>query len=391
MKISQSILSALAEPVLVLDGSLKAVMANRSFCQTLKIDPEDLKDKSVHDLVNFEDVHPRLRPVLKAIIAHNFEAEGVEIECTLPPEERLVLQLSVRRVHAEEGPVDLVLVELRDITREKESERKIMELNAALQLHGSQLQGINEELESFTHSASHDLRTPLRLTNKIAYLLLQNYSALLPRGATDKIHMILDSTREMGKLIEDLLAFSQVKHEPMKKRSVDMRRLAREAIRELRSEQQGRNLDIEIGELPPCDADRALLKQVFLNLLANALKFTRRCELAEIRVGFEHNGHGSAYFVQDNGVGFGDEYAESIFLPFHRLNKRQDFEGSGIGLALVKRIVEHHSGRIWARSEPGVGTTIFFTLCQQQAGGAPPIERTPHHDGPHEKQNTGGR
>ena len=362
MKISKSILSALTEPVLVLDDSLKAVMANRAFCSTLMISPDDLKDQSVHDLATFEDVHPRLRPVLEAAIAHNFQAEGVEIECTQPPEERLVLLLSVRRVHVQEGPVELILVELRDITREKEAERKIMALNAALQSHGVVLQGINEELESFTHSASHDLRTPLRLTNKIAYLLLQDHGDHLPPGAADKVQMILDSTREMGKLIKDLLSFSQVKHEPMKKRTVDMKRLAREAVRELRSEQQGRNLDIVIDDLPPFEADRALLKQVFLNLLANALKFTRPRKQAEIRVGFTESEVGTVYFIRDNGVGFGAQFAESIFLPFHRLNKRQDFEGSGIGLALVKRIIEHHAGRIWAESEPGIMTTFYFTL-----------------------------
>ncbi len=364
MLISESILSALTEPVLVLDESLKAVMANRAFCSTLMISPEDLKDQSVHDLANFEEVHPRLRPVLEAIIAHDFQAEGVEIECTQPPEARLVLQLSVRRVHAEEGPAELVLVELRNITREKEAERKILALNAELRANGTVLQGINEELESFTHSASHDLRTPLRLTNKIAYLLLQDHGEHLPPGAAEKVQMILDSTREMGKLIEDLLSFSQVKHEPMKKRIVDMKRLAREAVRELRSEQQGRNLEILIDELPPCEADRALLKQVFLNLLANALKFTRPREHAEIRVGSTEAEVGTIYFVQDNGVGFGGEFAESIFLPFHRLNKRQDFEGSGIGLALVKRIINHHDGRIWAESEPGVVTTFYFTLSR---------------------------
>lgn len=362
MRISESILSALTEPVLVLDKSLKAVMANRAFCSTLRIDPEDLKDQSVHDLATFEDVHPRLRPVLEAIIAHAFEAEGVHIECTRPPEERLAFEMNVRRVHAEEGPADLILVELRNVTREKESEERIMALIAELQQNARVLQGTNEELESFTHSASHDLRTPLRLTNKIAYLLLQDHGDQLPPGAAEKIQMILDSTREMGKLIEDLLSFSQVKHEPMKKRTVDMKRLVREAVRELRQEQQGRGLEFIIDEIPPSKADRALLKQVLLNLLGNAIKFTRPCEHAEIRVGFVTAAVGNVYFVQDNGVGFKKEFAESIFAPFHRLNKRQDFEGSGIGLALVRRIVEHHGGRIWAESEPGVLTTFYFHL-----------------------------
>ncbi len=362
MRISESILSALTEPVLVLDKSLKAVMANRAFCSTLMIDPEDLKDQSVHDLATFEDVHPRLRPVLEAIIAHAFEAEGVQIECTQPPEERMAFQMNVRRVHAEEGPVDLILVELRNITREKEAEERIMALIAELQHNGNVLQGTNEELESFTHSASHDLRTPLRLTNKIAYLLLQDHGEQLPPGAAEKVQMILDSTREMGKLIEDLLSFSQVKHEPMKRRVVDMKRLVREAARELHHEQQGRNLEIIVDDIPPVKADRSLLKQVLLNLLGNAIKFTRPREHAEIRVGFVPAEVGDVYFVQDNGLGFKKEFAESIFAPFHRLNKRQDFEGSGIGLALVRRIIEHHGGRIWAESEPGVITTFYFTL-----------------------------
>lgn len=362
MKISESILIALAEPVLVLDSSLLTVMANRAFCEALMISPEELRERSVHDLLAVEDAHPRLRPVLEAVVAHHCCVEGVEIEFSVPPSDPIIFLMNVRRFQTQVSPRDLVLVELRDITREKEAQRKIMELNRALQLRGAELQGINEELESFTHSASHDLRTPLRLTNKIAYLLLQDHGELLPPGAADKIHMILDSTREMGKLIEDLLAFSQVKHEPMKKRFVDLQRLAREALRELRGEQQGRNLEIVLDDIPPCDADRALLKQVFLNLLANSLKFTRHQEHAEIRIGAEILDGNEAYFVRDNGVGFAEEYAEEIFQPFRRLHKAHDFEGSGIGLALVKRIVEHHGGRIWARSLPGQGATFYFTL-----------------------------
>lgn len=364
MKVSHAILGALAEPVLVLNDSLRVVMANRAFYDTLMISPGELEGKSVHDLVAIETLHLPLKYVLDAVVAHDCCAEGLEIECALPPSQHLVLLLNVRRVQTEEGQANLVLVELRDITREKEHERIIMELNAALQQHGAKLQGINEELESFTHSASHDLRTPLRLTNKIAYLLLQDHGAQLPPGAAGKIHMILDSTREMGKLIEDFLAFAEVKHEPMKKQRVDLRRPAREAIRELRGEQQGRTLEIVVDDLPPCDADRALLKQVFLNLLANALQLTRPCESAEIRVGYRESGDNTVYFVQDNGVRLEVQHAESIFLPFHRLHKAHYFEGWGIGLALVKRIVEHHAGRIWAESEPGERTTFYFTLCE---------------------------
>jgi signal transduction histidine kinase len=141
-----------------------------------------------------------------------------------------------------------------------------------------------------------------------------------------------------------------------------MKRLVREAVRELRHELQGRSVEFIVDEIPPSKADRALLKQVLLNLLANAIKFTRPCHHAEIRVGFVTAEVGNVYFVQDNGVGFNMEFAESIFAPFHRLNKRQDFEGTGIGLALVRRIVDHHGGRIWAESQPGVLTTFYFHI-----------------------------
>ena len=362
MKIAESILTALAEPVLVLDGMLRAVMANPAFYDALRIAPGQLEGKSVQELITEENGQPRLMTILEAVVAHDGNVKDAEIVCTIPPRTRKVLTVSARRPTVEENQAEVILVELRDITREKESERTIHELNEALRRHGTDLEGINRELESFTHSVSHDLRTPLRLTNKIAHLLLQDHGAQLPVGAIEKVHMILDSTRQMGKLIEDLLTFSRVSREPMQKRRVDVRRLAREALEELRDDQQGRDLEVVIDELPPCRADRALLKQVFLNLLANALKFTRPCERADIRVGFTEANGETVYFVRDNGVGFDMRHSESIFLAFHRLNSPHGFEGSGVGLALVKRIIERHGGRIWAESDTHRGATMYFVL-----------------------------
>jgi len=362
MKIAESILSALTRPVLLLDGTLRAVRANPAFYEALGIAPGQLEGKSVQDLVAANGDQLALRTVLEAVVSHNSNVEDVEILCTIPPRTRKVLSVTARRVTVGEDLAEMVLVELRDITGEKETERRIQELNDALQQHGAELERINRELESFTHSVSHDLRSPLRLTNKIAHLLLQDHGAQLPAGAVEKIHMILNSTREMGKLIEDLLTFSQVKREPIRKRRVDVRRLAQEALEELQDEQQGREVAIVIDELPPCRADRALLKQVFLNVLANALKFTRPRERPEIHVGFNQPDGETVYFVRDNGVGFDMIYSESMFLAFHRLHKAHDFEGSGIGLALVKRIIERHTGRIWAEGQPDQGATFYFTL-----------------------------
>jgi signal transduction histidine kinase len=361
MKIAESILRALAEPVLVLDGTLQAVMANPAFYEALKIAPGRLEGKSVQELI----AEPRLSRILEAVMAHDSHVENVEIDCIIPPDTPKVLAVSARRVTVSDDPAEMVLVELRDITRDKETERRVQELNDALRQHGVDLEGINEELESFTHSVSHDLRTPLRLTNKIAHLLLEEHSVDLSAGAVKKIHMILDSTHQMGKLIEDLLTFSRVNREPMKKRRVDVKRLAREALEELRDERQGRHVEVVIDELPPCQADRPLLKQVFLNVLANALKFTRPRDRAEIHVGFMQPDGETVYFVRDNGVGFDMRHAAPMFLAFQRLHKAHDFEGSGVGLALVKRIIERHAGRIWAEGASDCGATFYFTLGEQ--------------------------
>jgi signal transduction histidine kinase len=362
MKTAESILTALRAPVLILDESLRAVLANPAFNKTFKADPRQLKGKSLQELITGKGSGPRLMAIFEAVVTSDSSVEDVEIECTIPPRTRKFLTVSARLLPIGENMTKMVLLELRDITREKEAMQRIQELNNALQQHAVDLEEINKELDAFTQSVSHDLRTPLRLTNKVAHLLLEEDGAQLPASAIEKAHMILDSTRQMGQLIEDLLAFSRVGREPMKKRRIDTRRLASEALAELRDTRKDRDVEVLIDELPPCRADRALLKQVFLNLLANALKFTRQCERAEIRVGFTETNGEAVYFVRDNGLGFDMSHSESIFLAFHRLNRVHDFEGSGVGLALVKRIIERHHGRIWAESAENCGATFYFVL-----------------------------
>ncbi len=367
MKIAEAIVNALTEPVLLLDGSLRATLANPAFLRITGIDLAQLKGKSVEKLIVPEDGEASLTAILSSLLAHKGVVESVELVWTVSPGSRKVFFITARRLAIAENVGDMVLVELLDVTLEKETELRIQTLNDALRVHGRELEEINMELDSFTHSVSHDLRSPLRLTNKIAHLLLEEHGAQLPPGAVEKIDMILNSTDEMGKLIEDLLLFSQVKSEPMRKRRVDMRRLAREAIDDLDDERQGRNVEVQIGELPSCQADRSLLKQVLLNLLGNALKFTRLCERAEIRVGFTQPDGETVYFVRDNGVGFDMSHSESVFLVFHRLHKAHSFEGSGVGLALVKRIIDRHGGRIWAEGKTNHGATFYFTLGAQSA------------------------
>ncbi len=258
-------------------------------------------------------------------------------------------------------------IAIQDITSLRKAELRIQELNDALKKHVATVDAMNKELESYSHSVSHDLRTPLRFVNRIAHLLLYEPGAHLSNGAAQQVNMILQATGEMAKLIESLLVFSQMSREPMKKRRVDLKRLFQEAANELHHAQEDCCVEIVIEDLPPCQGDRTLLKEVVVNLLGNALKFTQRREQARITIGCTEAADETAYFIQDNGVGFDMSDADSLFVPFHRLHKPADFEGSGIGLALVKRIIERHGGRVWALGEIDKGATFFFTLGKETA------------------------
>jgi PAS domain S-box-containing protein len=362
VKFAESILRSLSEPILVLDENRRAVVANPAFYQTLQIAQGQLEGKLIQELISGESCQPHLRAVLEAVIARADGSTAIETVCVFPDGERTVLSVSARRIPLEKGRSEMILVELRNITKEREAEGRIQALNEALEKHSGDLEAANKELEAFSHSASHDLRTPLRLMNKIAHQVLEDHRAQLPAGAIQKVDMILESTHEMARLIEDLLDLSRVVREPMKKRRVDMSRLAREAVEELRDDQQGRDVEIVIEDLPSCQADRALLKQFFLNLLANALKFTRLRERAQIRLGCTETDGEMVYFIRDNGVGFDQSAADTIFLAFYRYHKRAEFEGTGIGLTLVRRIIDRHGGRIWAEGEIDKGSTFYFTM-----------------------------
>jgi len=257
---------------------------------------------------------------------------------------------------------------LLDTTEKKEAELRIQKLNEELQIHVATVDAVNKELDSYSHSVSHDLRTPLRFVNKIAYLLLNEPEAHLSGAATQQVNMILQATGEMGQLIENLLLFSQVSREPMKKVYIDLRKLFQKVVTELTDPRDPRRIEVAVQELSPCQGDRTLLREVVVNLLTNALKFTRKREVTVITVGCEEIDGQMAYFVQDNGAGFEMSAADSLFVPFHRLHKPAEFEGTGIGLALVKRIIERHGGHIWAKADVDMGATFYFTLGNEPVG-----------------------
>jgi light-regulated signal transduction histidine kinase (bacteriophytochrome) len=174
--------------------------------------------------------------------------------------------------------------------------------------------------------------------------------------------MIRDNAKQMGRLIDDLLAFSRLSQQPLRKERVDQDALVRAVLQSLQAEREGRHIDVTIGELPAADADPRLLRQVWLNLIANALKFSRGRDTAVIHIDAETQDGAPVYYVQDNGVGFDMRYAHKLFGVFQRLHRAEDYEGTGVGLAIVQRIVARHGGRIWTQAAKNQGATFYFTL-----------------------------
>ena len=265
------------------------------------------------------------------------------------------------------NPKGLVTVH-RDITERKQAEEEIHRLNAELEQRvierTAQLEAANKELESFSYSVSHDLRAPLRAIDGFSRVLQEEYATTLPAEASRLLASVRANTQRMGRLIDDLLKFSRLSRQPLNRRPVEPAELVHQALQTLSLEQAGRQVEIVVGEqLPPCQGDPGLLLQVWVNLLSNALKFTRPREAARIEIGCQVKENGErVYYVQDNGTGFDMRYADKLFGVFQRLHSADEFEGTGVGLALVQRIILRHGGRIWADAQPDVGATFYFTL-----------------------------
>ena len=227
------------------------------------------------------------------------------------------------------------------------------------------LEAANGELESFTYSVSHDLRAPLRAVDGFSQAVLEDFGAQLPEEARRYLLTIRQGTQRMGLLIDDLLMFSRHGRLPLHKRVVDMRHIVQSALDELDSQRAGRRIEVKIGPLPACSADPALLKQVWINLLSNAFKYTRHCDIAMIEIGCKAMPEGSVYFIADNGAGFDMRYVEKLFGVFQRLHRAEDYEGSGVGLAIVQRVILRHGGRIWADARVDGGATFYFTMGEE--------------------------
>ncbi|MGE5526188.1 MAG: sensor histidine kinase [Rhodospirillaceae bacterium] len=272
------------------------------------------------------------------------------------------VSLSATAVRDESGRFVMSRVTMFDITARRSAESRAKQLNVELERRNTQLVAVNQELEGFSYSVSHDLRVPLRAIDGYARMLQEDIDDKLDAEDRRKITVVRDSARKMGQLIDDLLSFSRLGRKPLNMALLDMTRLVREAYHLMQQGAERPLPELRMAELPAAWGDKALLRQVWINLLSNAVKFTAGRGQPQIEVGGCRTVEGCLYWVRDNGAGFDMKYADKLFGVFQRLHSQQEYPGTGVGLAIVKRAVTRHAGRVRAEGAVGEGATFYFSL-----------------------------
>jgi PAS domain S-box-containing protein len=276
------------------------------------------------------------------------------------------VSINARLTQAEEGGDKYIEGTVIDITERKQARERIMKLNEELEFRVSQrtaqLEKAIKELEAFSYTVSHDLRAPVRAMNSFANILMEDYAPLLDNECQRLLAVIAENAKNMGRLIDDLLAFSQFARQEIKMTRINMSEIVQSVSNELCPEPGGDKISFLIKQMPDCFGDPSMLRQVWINMIGNAIKYSSRKSRQVIEVGSHPGGGECIYYVKDNGAGFDMAYADKLFSVFQRLHSVKDFEGTGLGLAIVHRIILRFNGRVWAEGKVGEGATFYFAL-----------------------------
>jgi len=357
---TESIMQTVREPLLVLDSDRKVISANRSFYQTFQVKPGEVEGKVLYDLGNRQWDIPKLRELLEEILPKNTVFLDFEIDHDFKTLGRRIMVLNARRIFHETKRMQMILLAIEDITERKRVENELKqaeELKQAIEA----LELSNRDLEQFAYVASHDLQEPLRMVSSFTQLLAKRYRGRMDKDADEFIDYIVAGAKRMQALINDLLTYSRVDTRGESFGPIDGEVAFNQAIANLRTAIEEGEAVITHDPLPPLIADNSQIVQLFQNLLGNAIKFHGK-EPPRVHVSARQENNEWVFSFRDNGIGITPEYFDRVFVIFQRLHSREEYPGTGTGLAICKRIVERHGGRIWVESELNKGSTFYFAI-----------------------------
>lgn len=364
---AHAVLQTVREPIVLVDGALNVVMHNAAFDELYGVETADTHGKPLVELGGGAWKHPNTMQRLADVLARGRELwDHEQTQTTADGVERTML-INARKMHLPDTDDQVALIIASDITAHKAAETHVRELNRQLEGKIEQVSDVNRELEAFSYSVSHDLRAPLRHISGFADKLGRHLGERNDEKSRHYLGIISGSAKRMSQLIDDLLVYSRLGRSALRLQAVDLQSMVAEVRAMLDAnvahDAPAHHVDWHIAPLPIVVGDDNMLRQVWQNLLGNAVKYSMRSEPARIEVHHAREGDGSHRFeVRDNGVGFDMAYASKLFGVFQRLHSDAEFQGTGIGLASVRRVLGRHGGRIWAESEPGQGSAFIFTI-----------------------------
>ncbi|WP_244283077.1 ATP-binding protein [Leptospira neocaledonica] len=362
----KSALDCASSNIMIADNDLNVIYTNRSVVNMFQAAKENIRNQYPHfspeallgSCIDIFHVHPeKQRHILSTFTSTHkstISIGGRQFNLSADP----VIDSSGERLGS--------VVEWLDVTERNLKEFQINQLNQDLEENIHKLEYANRELEAFSYSVSHDLRAPIRGIDGFTKIMLEDYSNVLEPEALRLLNVIATNSKFMGQLIDDLLAFYRVSKLEPKSDSINMKHMVSDSIEIINQEYGSKSPKVQIAELPPIRGDAPMLKQVWLNLISNAFKYSSKSQDPFVEIGFLNGEGNRIFFVKDNGVGFDDQYSHKLFKVFQRLHSNEEFNGTGIGLAIVDRIVQRHGGKVWAEGKMGQGATFYFTIPNKE-------------------------